>query len=511
MILDIHSHILPSVDDGAKSLDEALAILSLMKEQGITDVIATPHFYPQLQNLDDFKNKSESAYNMLKKATANTTLPNIYLGCEMLYFEGIGKSTELESFFLGDSRFLLLELPSYRIPDMLFTDLFDLISNGITPIIAHIERYCKARGYKKLISFVKQHNILAQINASSFFAYPYKATVNRLLKQEVVQLIATDSHSLKERPPMLSEALLKIEKSFGQAVCDRLIADNEELFEKIIAKPELKSNTLNVINKGDLTYITFPKLTATGIVRHAFSTRLGGVSKGQYSTMNLSFLNGDSRDNVLENYKILCDDIGVDINHLVLSRQTHTSNVKCVDEKHLKTGVFKDSFSDIDGLITNVPNVALVTQYADCTPLLFCDPVKKVIATSHAGWRGTVKEIGAVTVEKMVSEYGCLAKDIIACIGPCISSCCYEVDTPVYNEFAKLSYLKLNDIFLNIADGKYKLNLVEANRQILINAGIKAENMDISDICTCCNSKLLHSHRATNGKRGNLAAIIELI
>ena len=142
---------------------------------------------------------------------------------------------------------------------------------------------------------------------------------------------------------------------------------------------------------------------------------------------------------------------------------------------------------------------------------MFCDPVKKVIASSHAGWRGTVKEIGRVTVEKMINEYGCKAKDIIACIGPCIKDCCYEVDAPVYNEFKKIPYLKLENIFKEKSNGKYMLNLVEANRQILLNAGIPKNNMDLSDICTCCNADTLHSHRATNGERGNLAAIIELI
>ncbi len=272
----------------------------------------------------------------------------------------------------------------------------------------------------------------------------------------------------------------------------------------------MKSSNLEICHYGNLQYITFPKLNKTGIVNHLFSTRHGGVSEGQYKSMNLSFLNGDKHNNVIKNYEILCNKIGIDIHNLVLSRQTHTDNIKIVTEADRGTGIFKESFSDIDGLITNCKNVALVTQYADCTPLLFCDPVKKAIATSHAGWRGTVKEIGRKTVEKMTSEFGCNPKDIIACIGPCIMNCCYEVDTPVYNEFKKLSYLDLYKIFTQKDNEHYMLNLVEANKQILISAGISPDNMDISDICTCCNAENLHSHRKTNGKRGNLAAIIEL-
>ena len=272
----------------------------------------------------------------------------------------------------------------------------------------------------------------------------------------------------------------------------------------------MTSNTLNIKQNDELLYITFPKLEKTGVGNHIFTTRLGGVSKGQYQSMNLSFLNGDERENVLKNYEILCNELGTEAGNLVLSRQTHTDNVKIVNASHRGTGIFKESFSDIDGLITNEPKVTLVTQYADCTPLLFCDPIKRVIATSHSGWRGTVKEIGKKTVQKMVDELGCNTSDIIACIGPCIKNCCYEVDAPVYNEFAKLTHLDLSKIFTTKEGGKYMLDLVEANRQILISAGILPENMDISDICTCCNSDILHSHRATGGKRGNLAAIIEL-
>lgn len=270
------------------------------------------------------------------------------------------------------------------------------------------------------------------------------------------------------------------------------------------------SNNLKINTKNNVTYITFPKLEQTGLVNHLFSTRLGGVSEGKYSSMNLSFNRGDKRENVIENYKRLCGCVDIDINNLVLSRQTHTNNVKVVDKSHCGTGIFKDSFNDIDGLITATKNVALVTQYADCTPLVFLDPVKKVIATSHAGWRGTVKEIGKKTVEKMALEFGCNPNDILAGIGPCIGKCCYEVDDPVYLEFKKLDYLQLDKIFQKKPNGKYMLNLVEANKQILINAGINPCNIDLSDICTCCNADELHSHRASKGERGNLGLIIEL-
>ncbi len=272
----------------------------------------------------------------------------------------------------------------------------------------------------------------------------------------------------------------------------------------------MESNTTNINKSGDVVYITFKKLEKTNIVRHIFSTKSGGVSPSPYGPMNMGFYTGDNRENVVKNYELLCDCVGIDTSHLVLSRQTHTNNVKIVDESHCGVGYTRESFQDIDGLITNRPNVALVTQYADCTPLIFCDPNKKVIATSHSGWRGTVQEIGKVTVEKMVLNFGCKTEDIIACIGPCIHKCCYEVDAPVYNEFKKLSYLQLNKIFTDNGSGKYMLDMVEANKQILINAGISDDNIEVSDLCTQCSCDMLHSHRATGGKRGTIGVIIEL-
>ena len=273
----------------------------------------------------------------------------------------------------------------------------------------------------------------------------------------------------------------------------------------------MQSRNLCITKKQNLVYIQFPKLLKLSCCKHIFSTRHGGVSSGDCSSMNLGFSKDTSATNVIENFNILCSAVDINPNNLVLSKQTHTNNVIVVDKSHCGTGITKSEFNDIDGLITNHPHVALVTQYADCTPLLFCDPIKKVVATSHSGWRGTVKEIGKVTIEKMVAEFGCNPNDIICAIGPCIGQCCYEVDKPVYDEFKNLNYIDLDSIFIKKQNQRYMLNLAEANRQILINAGIKPSNIDISDLCTCCNSKDLHSHRATNGKRGNLAAIIQLV
>ncbi len=271
----------------------------------------------------------------------------------------------------------------------------------------------------------------------------------------------------------------------------------------------MKSNTVNINNCGGLYYITFPKLQNSGLVNHGFTTRLGGVSKGYYSSMNMSFNRGDDENFVRENYKRICDAIDVKCENLVFTKQTHTDNVIRVDEKDRGIGFSRPSFSDIDGLVTNAKNVALVTQFADCTPLLFLDPKNNAIGSCHSGWRGTVKRIGKKTVELMQKEFGSDPNDIICAIGPNIGKCCYEVDDAVFNEFKSAGFdTKL--IFTEKGNGKYMLDLRKANELILLNSGIKKENIDISDICTCCNFDSMFSHRASGEKRGNMAAIIEL-
>lgn len=273
----------------------------------------------------------------------------------------------------------------------------------------------------------------------------------------------------------------------------------------------LKSKTLNVKNENGVIFLTFPKIEAAGGVLHGFSTRFGGASEGVFSTMSFSTSLGDKRESVLENYRRFCSAIGGDFKNTVLSDQTHTANVRVVTEADVGKGLFRErDYTDIDGLVTNGKGVILVTQYADCTPLAFYDPVKKVVAASHAGWRGTVSLIAKNTVDTMVREFGSKREDILCGIGPNIDRCCYEVDDPVIDEIRKLEFLDFDTCFSDKGRGKYMLDLKEVNRQILVYSGILPENIDTADLCTCCNSDIFHSHRATGGKRGTLALMIGL-
>ncbi len=268
-----------------------------------------------------------------------------------------------------------------------------------------------------------------------------------------------------------------------------------------------KNTDLNFVD--GVGFLQFPALTELDFINHAFSTRIGGVSECEYKSMNLNFTRGDDPECVMENYRLFCRAAGFDLNSLVSSHQDHNTNVRCVSKANCGIGITREHDIDsVDALITNEPGVTLVTHYADCTPLFFADPEKKVIALAHAGWKGTVAKIGENVVEQMQEKYGCDPSDIIAVVGPAIGSCCYEVDTPVYEEFASLTELKPAYFTKTLGHGKYLVDLKETNRRILMDAGLLSINITISDVCTKCNSGLLFSHRASNGKRGGLVAMM---
>lgn len=265
-------------------------------------------------------------------------------------------------------------------------------------------------------------------------------------------------------------------------------------------------------NKG-VTYLTYSALEELSGFVHAFSTRLGGVSEGIYSSMNLSFTRGDDENSVMENYRRLAEAVGFSVENIVTSDQTHTANVRVITEADRGNGITKPRpYTDVDGMITNVPGLVLATFYADCVPLYFIDPVRKAIGLSHSGWRGTAAHIGAVTVRRMQEEYGSLPEDIYGAIGPSICQECYEVSEDVILEFQKtFPEQSWRDLFYRKENGKYQLNLWEANRQIMLEAGLIEEHISLPGLCTCCNPEFLFSHRASRGKRGNLGAFLGII
>jgi YfiH family protein len=198
---------------------------------------------------------------------------------------------------------------------------------------------------------------------------------------------------------------------------------------------------------------------------------------------------------------------------MVASHQTHTTNIRRVTAMDKGKGVvYNRDYEDIDGLITNEKGIALATFYADCVPLYFVDVQNHAIGLAHSGWRGTVNRMGACMVKAMEEQFGSRPENIYAAIGPSICQECYEVSEEVAAEFRSwLEPAEVDEVLRNgVKPGKYQLDLWRANQIILQKAGIPEKNIEVTDICTCHNPEYLFSHRASEGKRGNLAAVMML-
>ncbi len=275
---------------------------------------------------------------------------------------------------------------------------------------------------------------------------------------------------------------------------------------------KINCESMQVKVKDEVTGLCFHALEETGIVAHSFSTRLGGVSKEYFSSMNFSFTRGDDPRHVMENYRRMASFLNVDVERMVLSHQTHTTNVRVVTEMDAGKGVIRErDYQNVDGLVTNIPGITLVTFYADCVPLYIVDPVHKAIGLSHSGWRGTANRMGRITLDVMKRAYGTEASDVIACIGPSICQDCFEVGAEVAEAFAAAFSPEYHRaLFYKKENGKYQLNLWKANEIIFQEAGVTAGQIHVTDICTRCNPELLFSHRKHGEKRGNLAAFLSI-
>ena len=240
-------------------------------------------------------------------------------------------------------------------------------------------------------------------------------------------------------------------------------------------------------------------------VAHGFTPRLGGVSEGIFSSLNIGMHRGDDPENVVENYRRLGDALGFAPKKLVLANQTHSDIVRVVTEKDCLGSLSHRDYPECDGLVTNTPGVALVVFTADCTPILLHDPVTGAVGAVHAGWRGTASGIVAKAVDTMVSAFGCKPSDICAAIGPNIGACCFETD----NDVPEAMISALGDEakpFIRAKGDKFHLDLKQINSLWLRRKGVA--NISISDYCTACRPDLFWSHRVTKGERGSQGAII---
>jgi len=266
-----------------------------------------------------------------------------------------------------------------------------------------------------------------------------------------------------------------------------------------------------IANYGDVRLFEFPSFLETGLVSHGFTTRAGGLGATPYDSLNLAFHVGDDPETVIGNRRIVCGVLGAELSQMVAARQVHGNHIAVVDSGDAGRGALslETAFSETDGMVTSQSGLLLATFYADCVPIFILDPVKKVIATVHAGWKGTVGRIGAAALRRMKDAYGCNASDCLTGIGPSIGPCCYEVDEPVISRFRQ-EFGSAEKILEFTGEGKARLDLWQANRKVLVKAGVREDNVELSRICTCCNRDVFFSYRGNRGITGRMGAFIML-
>lgn len=278
--------------------------------------------------------------------------------------------------------------------------------------------------------------------------------------------------------------------------------------------PYNHKKTKILLNKDcETPFLYFKELDVQPFIKHGFSTRLGGVSTGVFTSLNLSFSRGDEEESVKTNYDRILKALKLHNSSYVFSDQVHDTKIHHVvyGDSCITKG-YEKQLEGIDGLITDVPGVTLITSYADCVPLYFVDPVNKAIGLSHSGWKGTVQKIGKKTVEAMTKAFGTDPGDLICAIGPSICFDCYEISEDVAKEFQNAFPKEIcNQILLDKGNNKYQLDLWLTNKEVLKEAGVPETNILNSNLCTCCNATLLFSHRKSHGQRGNLAAFLSIV
>lgn len=241
-------------------------------------------------------------------------------------------------------------------------------------------------------------------------------------------------------------------------------------------------------------------------ISHAFTTRLGGVTPGQKGALNLGYSRGDRKENVDENYSRLAKALRISADQIHGNRQVHGRAVRKIEEKE-QSVLGKEPMPEADGLITDVKGQALAAFYADCVPILIAHPKSGTVAAVHAGWRGTAAAIVKEAVRRFEEDYGILANELIAAIGPSICASCYEVGEEVKEKFSRQFGEKLPEV-IEEENGHLHANLWRANEILLTEAGIPANQISVAEICTKENHELYFSHRTMGDERGVLAAVI---
>lgn len=254
--------------------------------------------------------------------------------------------------------------------------------------------------------------------------------------------------------------------------------------------------------------ITYDLLDKYNEIAHFCTSREGGVSVGNYASYNLSPFSGDNPENFSQNKSTLCSNLGIAPENLIIPFQTHGTEIRKIDTLFLELSIQEktDYLNGVDAIFTQLPQVCLGITTADCVPLLFFDPVKKVIGAAHAGWRGTCGRIAEKTVFQLIDQYNCNPANILVTIGPSISSEVYEVGNEVVEHFAKEGFNTAE--IVEIRNNKKFLDLWKANKQSLEKAGVKADHIEMAEICTFTEHNRFFSARRLGIKSGRMISVI---
>lgn len=258
-------------------------------------------------------------------------------------------------------------------------------------------------------------------------------------------------------------------------------------------------------NRG-VRFLQFDHIKQAGFPAHGFSTRIGGVSPPPFDTMNLEFTQRDNEENIRENRRRFLDALeleSLELRHVI--RLVHGNKVITENEVSEDGNVV-----EADGIVIQKPLFPIATTFADCVPIILADPVTKTVGVIHAGWRGTLASIASMAVDRMKEAFGADPKNILAGIGPGISKQNFEVGNEVILQFLQ-KYNNWKDLTVRLSNyDKWKLDILELNRRILVSRGVPGENIIIVDLCTYERDDLFFSYRRDGLKTGRMAAVIAI-
>ena len=256
---------------------------------------------------------------------------------------------------------------------------------------------------------------------------------------------------------------------------------------------------------------TLPAFSRQAGIDHGFSARTGGVSTGSLASLNLSFTRpGESRETVIENYRLFCRAAGFPPQSMVMDAYEHGVTVLSVDQSHREMGWTRPPLPPCDGLVTNDPSVTLITGHADCMPFYAYDPVERAIGLAHAGWRGALNKIGSALIRRMQKAYHCDPGNIIVGVGPSICPACFEVGKNVARDFQQAYPHLPCMIEPQTPNGKAHVNLWMVAASQFFDSGILPEHFSLSEVCTY-EDRRLYSHRRDKGDTGGMSAFLRLV